>query len=462
MLGVQVSATTQRRLTYAAGSAAVAVEEAEVTQIERDLPPVLAQSERMQLSIDATKVPLVGGAWTDAKLAVIADLVPAVDADGHPTVEAVNLSYVARWEPAEVFARTLTGEAHRRGVEAARDLASPNDGAEWIQGVLDHSAPTAVRILDEPHAAEHLGTISALIHGEHTAAATAWTPATAWTQRQRTRLKREEPDGVLGELTRVLTQGPHPRAAPGPDGLTPAAHLAREVTYFHTRAAQIRYAAVRHALYPIGSGIVESGHKVVISPRFKRAGQHWAPQHLTPLLVLRTTLCNDRWAERWPLLWTQQQQTLTAARQATQQQRQATQQQRQAARQQRQAARQQRQAARQQRQAARQQRQAARQAATVAAPATDAPTADCPATDAPTADCPATDASAPQPSHPTMASCLARPLGAAPRRGPSARPLGAAPRRGPSARPLGAAPRRPSADHPWRRPFRSPPHQRAC
>lgn len=72
--------------------------------------------------------------------------------------------------------------------------------------------------------------------------------------------------------------------------------LAREVTYFHTRAAQIRYAAFRQERYPIGSGIVESGHKVVISPRFKRAGQH--------------------------LLWMQQQETFTAARRLAQRQRQ--------------------------------------------------------------------------------------------------------------------------------------------
>lgn len=316
VLGVQISEPTVRRVTYAAGAAAVAVEEAEVTRIERDVPPVPVQPERLQLSVDATKVPLVGGAWTDAKLAVFADLVPALDAQGRPSAEAINLSYVARWEPAEVFARTLTAEAHRRGVEAARDLASPNDGAPWIQGVLDHVAPHAVRILDEPHAAEHLTTIGALVYGEQTAA------ATAWTARQRTRLQQDDPAETLAELTRVLARGPHPHAPPGPEGLTPAAYLAREVTYFHERAAQIRYGAFRRACYPIGSGIAESGHKVVISPRFKRAGQHWASAHLTPLLELRTTLCNDRWEEGWPRLWTRQQEVVTVARRTAQRQRQ--------------------------------------------------------------------------------------------------------------------------------------------
>jgi hypothetical protein len=193
----------------------------------------------MQISLDATKVPLVGGEWTDAKLGVIAELelVPAVDAEGPPTVEAVDLSYMARWEPAETFGRTLTLEAHRRGVEGARDLASPNDGAEWIQGVLDYMAPHAVRILDEPHAAEHLGTIALLVYGERTPAATAWVT----TQRQR--LLEEDPAPVLAALEQTLADGPRSGSPAGPDGLTPQKWLAREVAFFQKRADQIRYAA---------------------------------------------------------------------------------------------------------------------------------------------------------------------------------------------------------------------------
>ena len=75
------------------------------------------------------------------------------------------------------------------------------------------------------------------------------------------------------------------------------------MAYFQNRADQIEYQAFRQALYPLGSGIVESGHDVVVTPRFKGAGQHWAPAHLNPLLVLRTILCSDRWAATWPLLW---------------------------------------------------------------------------------------------------------------------------------------------------------------
>jgi len=315
LVGVVVSEATVRRHTYAAGEAAVAVEAQALAQVGQGA--AAAKPERVQLSIDATKVPLVGGQWTDVKLGVFADLRPGVDADGRPTLEAVNLSYAARWEPAEQFGQTLTLEAQRRGVLVAPLVVSPNDGADWIQGNLDLLAPAAIRILDEPHAAEHLATIGALISGEGTEAAKTWTA----TQRQR--LKAEPPAGVLAELARCGAQGPRPSSPLGPNGERPADVLAREIAYFQKRAAQIQYAAFRAAGYPIGSGIVESGHKVVIGARFKGAGQHWAPAHLNPLLVLRTISCNGRWDETWPQVWHHQETTTAQRRRVAQAQRQA-------------------------------------------------------------------------------------------------------------------------------------------
>jgi hypothetical protein len=157
----------------------------------------------------------------------------------------------------------------------------------------------AVRILDEPHTAEHLGTIALLVYRERT-------PVTlAWVATQRQRLREEDPVPVLAALEQALADGPRAGSPAGPEGLTPQEWLTREVAFFQKRADQIRYAAFRQARSPLGSGIVESGHKVIISPRFKRAGQHWAPAHLNPLLVLRTTICNDRWGESWLLIWAQ-------------------------------------------------------------------------------------------------------------------------------------------------------------
>lgn len=49
--------------------------------------------------------------------------------------------------------------------------------------------------------------------------------------------------------------------------------------------------------WPIGSGAVESGNKVVVEARLKGAGMHWAHNNVNRMLALRNALCSDRWAE---------------------------------------------------------------------------------------------------------------------------------------------------------------------
>ena len=317
LTGVLTSKSTARRRTYAAGTAALALEAAEQAHLVADPPPVQPSAACLQLSIDATKIPLVGGLWTEAKLGSIARVVAGRAKDGTPVAKAVDLTYAARWEPAAQFGETCTVEAQRRQVDGAALVVSPNDGALWIQGIVDLIAPQAVRILDEPHGAEHLTLVSQLVFGPTSLV------ATDWVARQRTALLAD-PDGpthVLAALDHALAQGPHPQAPRTQEDPDPAKALAREVAYFHTRADEICYVAFRQAGYPIGSGCVESGHGVVITPRFKGAGRRWAAAHLNPLLVLRTIEANDRWETTWPRIWQELQTSNSQQRLTAQQQR---------------------------------------------------------------------------------------------------------------------------------------------
>ena len=47
--------------------------------------------------------------------------------------------------------------------------------------------------------------------------------------------------------------------------------------------------------WPIGSGSVESGHKLLMQARLKGPGMHWRPEHVKPMLAL----LNGRWSESW-------------------------------------------------------------------------------------------------------------------------------------------------------------------
>jgi len=93
------------------------------------------------------------------------------------------------------------------------------------------------------------------------------------------------------------------------------------VNYLQKRRNLMDYPTYQQQGWPIGSGSVESGHKLVMQARLKGPGMHWRPEHVNPMLALRLALLNDRWAESW-----QEQQRLRLRlqqlkRQARQQQR---------------------------------------------------------------------------------------------------------------------------------------------
>jgi len=71
MRGVEVSEATVRRHTEGNGAVYVAVQEAAVERIERELPEAPAGPAKQLLSVDGVKVPLVGGEWAEVKTLVL-------------------------------------------------------------------------------------------------------------------------------------------------------------------------------------------------------------------------------------------------------------------------------------------------------------------------------------------------------------------------------------------------------
>lgn len=62
----------------------------------------------------------------------------------------------------------------------------------------------------------------------------------------------------------------------------------------------MQYPQFQQQGWPIGSGIVESGNKLVVEARLKGAGMHWKRENVNPMLALRNIICSDRWAQEWP------------------------------------------------------------------------------------------------------------------------------------------------------------------
>ena len=96
-----------------------------------------------------------GGEWAEVRTVVIGE-VNAVDPNASNQVHVSHLSCFARMTDAVTFAHLADGEIRRQQVSRAQAVCAVTDGAPWIQGFIDLHRWDAVRILDVPHAAEHL------------------------------------------------------------------------------------------------------------------------------------------------------------------------------------------------------------------------------------------------------------------------------------------------------------------
>lgn len=298
---VSLSEPTARRKTEEAGAAYVEVQTAEVAAIARDEGPTPDGPPLQQLSVDGAMVPLLHKQWGEVKTLVLGEIGPPVQEKGEWHVHATQLSYFSRMTDHATFSRLATVETHRRGTARAGTVCAVNDGAEWEQQVVDDHRPDAVRILDWGHSAEHVSAVGRAVFGQDPSA------EQTWRTEQLRALKEDDPPPLLAELRRLRET----LSTEEPDGAKPAGGNAEAVrvveahlAYFSKRQEHLRYAAFAQAGYPIGSGAVESGNKLVVEARLKGAGMHWAPEHVDPMVALRTVACSDRWDEAWPQITT--------------------------------------------------------------------------------------------------------------------------------------------------------------
>lgn len=201
--------------------------------------------------------------------------------DREVEVHVDQLSYFSRLADASTFTDLAQGEMRQRQVTQATQVCAVTDGAEWCQAFVDRYRPDAVRILDFPHAAEHL---NALLEAGEQAGLSL-------------------PEQMLSRCLHILKhRGPSPllrledRLAPE---LAKQKGIEVHAEYLRKREALMRYPQFRAQGWPIGSGIIESANKLAVQARLKGAGMHWERNNVNPMLALRLAVCNDRWSQMW-------------------------------------------------------------------------------------------------------------------------------------------------------------------
>lgn len=288
-----VSEPTLRRHTTGNGRAGEAIVKAETKQIERGAVSSEIQPSKILISADGAYIALTGGEWREIKTVSIGEFETVSQADGSEKVQTGSLSYFSRSYRARDFEYYALPEIHRRGVVHADLVVTVNDGAEWIQNFVDYHCDDAVRILDFSHAQGYLADAGKAVYGEETA------PFQTWFRENSHTLKHTDPQHVLTNLEQLHRQADQPQERE---------MIEDSLAYLCKREPMLNYPHFLKQGYPIGSGCVESAHKVVVQSRMKQAGMRWAEANVDPMLALRNLICNDRWSQGWQQIVTYRQQ----------------------------------------------------------------------------------------------------------------------------------------------------------
>ena len=258
-------------------AAQAAESDAPSSQESKDQPA----PQRCALSADGAMVPLVKKQWAETRTVSIGEPQEKRSADGEREIHVGQLSYFSRLADASTFIDQAEGEIRRRKVEEAKEVCAVMDGADWLQTFTDRHRPDAVRILDFPHAAEHVTQLLEALEkaGMH------FPPHML--DRCLHILKHRGPRALLRLADRL-----------GSD-LAQQKGVQEHLDYLLKREAFMQYPEFQRNGWPIGSGMVESANKNIVEARLKGSGMHWERENVNPMLALRNAVCNDRWREMW-------------------------------------------------------------------------------------------------------------------------------------------------------------------
>jgi len=191
----------------------------------------------------------------------------------------LNAWYEASFEEVEKIGQSWAKCAKKAGRGLNTKIHVVSDGAPWIHSQAQIYLQPQRYLVDYFHVCEYLAS-----------AKISCSENDRWMNTQKKRLKTNHPERVIKTLKAYL----EPITVTEPDAPVRKAHR-----YLSNRIDQLDYAGAIKATLPIGSGLIESGHKHVIQARMKIAGAAWQYDNAENLLAARALRANGKWADFW-------------------------------------------------------------------------------------------------------------------------------------------------------------------
>ena len=199
-----------------------------------------------------------------------------------PAQGKVQTVYAATFGSVEEVGRRWGHCARQAGWGLKSQIHALGDGAEWIRlQTREVFGQQGAFLCDFFHVSEYLGAAAAICRAQ---------APDRWRHTQQDRLKR----GALGKVVAALAEHLEPADTPEADAPVRNAHR-----YLTQRTDCLDYPRALKLELPIGSGMIESGHRHVLQARLKKAGTAWLVEHADQIANLRVLRANGQWSSLW-------------------------------------------------------------------------------------------------------------------------------------------------------------------
>jgi hypothetical protein len=160
-----------------------------------------------------------------------------------------------------------------------------SDGAAWIgKQARECFGSHCSHLLDLYHVTEYLAAAQK--------ARRDWSNNPQWLEKQKKRLLQNQAKRIIKELE------PHLEEEKSSEIDSPIRSAWR---YLSNHLEQLNYADAAALGLPLGSGLIEGGHRHVLQKRLKISGSWWAANNLHDMAQLRIHRANHQWDQYWKI-----------------------------------------------------------------------------------------------------------------------------------------------------------------
>ena len=221
--------------------------------------------------------------WKEVKIGVVARLGEKKNKKGETVTKIERKRVVGVLGDINEFAPRIRLEALRQGVHITDVVVWVSDGGVGFWKVFrEQFSLWAQGVLDFYHAAENIWKAAEIWLDDNT------DEARGWFEHVRHILRHGNVLQVLWEITKPLLNLNLPKKD--------RRALNNLFNYISEHHEHMEYARLKECGIPIGSGIIESACKWIVTQRFKCVGMRWSRKGLQNLLNLRLAWINGRFS----------------------------------------------------------------------------------------------------------------------------------------------------------------------